>query len=79
MDKTNEVMQPFLEETNEIMQSFLDEIKKDGTPLKIIIKNGHPIMGTLVDWDSQVLIVNVIGVHQMVFLSAVSTIIPIEA
>ena len=64
-----------MEEIITLEEKKLEEAVKRGKDVRIIMKNGYQMMGVIVDFDSNVLLCRVRGEEQMVYISAVSTIV----
>ena len=64
-----------MEEIITLEEKKLEEAVKRGKEVRIIMKNGYQMMGVVVDFDSNVLLCRVRGEEQMVYISAVSTIV----
>lgn len=57
-------------------KEFLMKKMREKTPVRVIVINGFPVIGVIVDFDDQALLVECQGKRKMVYRHAISTIEP---
>ena len=57
---------------------FLNQVRKDKTPVTIILVNGFQFKGTVKGFDNYVVIIDCEGKQNLVYKHAISTIVPLK-
>ena len=65
-----------MEKAENLQDKFLNQARKDRTPLTVFLMNGFQMRGTLIGFDSFVILLQSEGRQQMIYKHAVSTISP---
>lgn len=64
-----------MEEVVSLEEILLQEAVEHGKEVKIFLKNGYQMDAVIIDFDCNVLLCRVRGEKQMVYISAVSTVV----
>lgn len=64
-----------VQKRQDVQDSLLERLKKHQAPVNIFLINGIKLLGTIVDYDTYVIILDFKGQEQMVFKHSISTVI----
>jgi host factor-I protein len=64
-----------VQKKQDVQDSLLERLKKHQAPVNIFLINGIKLLGTIVDYDTYVIILDFKGQEQMVFKHSISTVI----
>ncbi len=67
-----------MQKTQTLQDRFLIQCRRERMPVTVFMVNGFQMRGTIVDYDSFVILLDAEGKQEMVYKHAVSTIMPIR-
>lgn len=67
-----------MQKTQTLQDHFLIQCRRERMPVTVFMVNGFQMRGTIVDYDSFVILLDAEGKQEMVYKHAVSTIMPIR-
>ena len=67
-----------MSEQYNLQDSILNEVIKDKVPVTLFLMNGFQLRGTIIGFDSFVVVLVTDGKQQMIYKHAISTLAPIR-
>ena len=67
-----------MSETNTLQEAILKEVRRDKVPVTLFLMNGFQLRGTIVGFDSFVVVLVSDGKQQMIYKHAISTLAPMK-
>jgi len=67
-----------MSETNNLQEAILKEVRRDKVPVTLFLMNGFQLRGTIVGFDSFVVVLVSDGKQQMIYKHAISTLAPMK-
>ncbi len=61
-----------------LQDHYLNVVRKNKTPLTVILTNGFQLRGTLIAFDNFTILLNSEGKEQLIYKHAISTYVPKE-
>ena len=61
-----------------LQDDLLDEISSGEIPVTVFLMNGYQIKGLILDHDDAIVVLDVEGRQQIIYMHAISTIIPVR-
>ena len=67
-----------MSDSNNLQDAILQEVRRDKVPVTLFLMNGFQLRGTIVGFDSFVVVLVSEGKQQMIYKHAISTLAPIR-
>ena len=67
-----------MSETINLQEAILNEVRRDKVPVTLFLMNGFQLRGTIVGFDSFVVVLVSDGKQQMIYKHAISTLAPMK-
>lgn len=67
-----------MSDTNNLQDAILQEVRRDKVPVTLFLMNGFQLRGTIVGFDSFVVVLVSEGKQQMIYKHAISTLAPMK-
>ena len=64
--------------TENLQDLILNEVRKEHTPVTLILMNGFQLKGIVTGFDSFIVVLSSEGRQQMIYKHAISTLVPLQ-